>query len=343
MRTLKSLRIAVLLLVCAVLAGACQRRPFSSRSTGVNLLLKINTKIVNNNNVPVPANMRVAMYNPQEGGLEYSDFVGPEGGYISPEAGYYNIIVYNFETEATIVRGDDHFLTAEAYTNEVSPYLKGQLKSLLEMRKKLRQEKLAASSVEETDLTADTEERIVYEPDHIFVGRVTMQEIPQLLLEEGDREIVIEVNAESLVETWKIEIRGVEGAENISNISAIISGQAASSFLYTGEDSEEAVSVYFTMHTNKERSADGCMILGTFNTFGKKPGVESELSLDVSITNTGGETQDLHYDITADFQDNPEQLIIIEDEIIIDPPSSIGGGFDPSVEDWDDVESNIEL
>lgn len=225
----------------------------------------------------------------------------------------------------------------------MSPYLKGQLKSLLEMRKKLRQEKLAASSVEETDVTADTEERIVYEPDYIFVGRATKQEIPQLLLEEGDKEIVIEVNAESLVETWKIEIRGVEGVEYISNISAIISGQAASSFLYTGEDSEEAVSVYFTMHTNKERSADGGMILGTFNTFGKKPGVTSDLSLDVSITNTGGETQDLHYDITADFQDNPEQLIIIEDEIIIDPPSSIGGGFDPSVEDWDDVESNIEL
>lgn len=343
MKALRNIRAAAILLVCLVLAGACQRRPFSSRHTGVNLLLKINTKIVNQNNVPVPANMRVAMFDPDGGDIQYSDFVGSEGGYISPEPGMYDVIVYNFETESTIVRADDNYFTAEAYTNEISSYLKGQLKSLIEMRRELRMEKVSASSIEGNDTKFDTDEPIVYEPDHIFVGRVRGQEIPQLLLEEGDREIVIEVNAESLVETWNVEIHGVEGAEYISSVSAIISGQAASSFLYSGEDSKESVSVYFTMQTNKMKGADDGMIMGTFNTFGKIPGVTSDLSLDVSITNTAGETYDLHYDVTSDFMDNPDQLIVIEDDISIDPPSSGGGGFDPSVEDWDDVETDIEL
>ena len=145
------------------------------------------------------------------------------------------------------------------------------------------------------------------------------------------------------METWKIEIKGVQGAEYISSISAIISGQAASTYLYSGEDSDESVSVYFTMQTNRARTSDEGMIMGSFNTFGKKPGVESELSLDVSITDSGGNTYDLHYDITPDFQDNPERVIVIEDDIKIDPPSSGGGGFDPSVEDWDNVTSDIEL
>ena len=342
MKAVKSIRLAALLLVCTLLAGACQRRPFSSRNTGVNLVLKINTRIVNQVDVALPANMRVGMYNPDNHSLSYADFVGPEGGYISPEPGTYDILVYNFETESTILRGEDDFLKAEAYTNEISPYLKGQLKGLLEQRRKLRQERLAASSVSETAAT-DDEERVVYEPDHLFVGRVKGQEIPQLLLEEGNREIVIEVEATSIVETWKIEIRGVQGAEYISSISAIISGQAASTYLYSGEDSDESVSVYFTMQTNRARTSDEGMIMGSFNTFGKKPGVESELSLDVSITDSGGNTYDLHYDITSDFLDNPERVIVIEDDISIDPPSSGGGGFDPSVEDWDNVTSEIEL
>ena len=342
MKAVKSIRLAALLLVCTLLAGACQRRPFPSRNTGVNLVLKTNTRIVNQVDVALPANMRVGMYNPDNHSLSYADFVGPEGGYISPEPGTYDILVYNFETESTILRGEDDFLKAEAYTNEISPYLKGQLKGLLEQRRKLRQERLAASSVSETAAT-DDEERVVYEPDHLFVGRVKDQEIPQLLLEEGDREIVIEVDATSIVETWKIEIRGVQGAEYISSISAIISGQAASTYLYSGEDSDESVSVYFTMQTNRARTSDEGMIMGSFNTFGKKPGVESELSLDVSITDSGGNTYDLHYDITSDFLDNPERVIVIEDDISIDPPSSGGGGFDPSVEDWDDVTSDIEL
>ena len=342
MKAVKSIRLAALLLVCTLLAGACQRRPFSSRNTGVNLVLKINTRIVNQVDVALPANMRVGMYNPDNHSLSYADFVGPEGGYISPEPGTYDILVYNFETESTILRGEDDFLKAEAYTNEISPYLKGQIRPLLEQRRKLRQERLAASSVSETAAT-DDEERVVYEPDHLFVGRVKGQDIPRLLLEEGDREIVIEVDATSIVETWKIEIRGVQGAEYISSISAIISGQAASTYLYSGEDSDESVSVYFTMQTNRARTSDEGMIMGSFNTFGKKPGVESELSLDVSITDSGGNTYDLHYDITSDFQDNPERVIIIEDDIRIDPPSSGGGGFDPSVEDWEDVTSDIEL
>lgn len=342
MKAVKSIRLAALLLVCTLLAGACQRRPFSSRNTGVNLVLKINTRIVNQVDVALPANMRVGMYNPDNHSLSYADFVGPEGGYISPEPGTYDILVYNFETESTILRGEDDFLKAEAYTNEISPYLKGQIRPLLEQRRKLRQERLAASSVSETAAT-DDEERVVYEPDHLFVGRVKGQDIPRLLLEEGDREIVIEVDATSIVETWKIEIRGVQGAEYISSISAIISGQAASTYLYSGEDSDESVSVYFTMQTNRARTSDEGMIMGSFNTFGKKPGVESELSLDVSITDSGGNTYDLHYDITSDFLDNPERVIVIEDDISIDPPSSGGGGFDPSVEDWDDVTSDIEL
>ena len=342
MKAVKSIRLAALLLVCTLLAGACQRRPFSSRNTGVNLVLKIDTRIVNQVDVALPANMRVGMYNPDNHSLSYADFVGPEGGYISPEPGTYDILVYNFETESTILRGEDDFLKAEAYTNEISPYLKGQLKGLLEQRRKLRQERLAASSVSETAAT-DDEERVVYEPDHLFVGRVKGQDIPQLLLEEGDREIVIEVDATSIVETWKIESKGVQGAEYISSISAVISGQAASTYLYSGEDSDESVSVYFTMQTNRARTSDEGMIMGSFNTFGKKPGVESELSLDVSITDSGGNTYDLHYDITSDFQDNPERVIIIEDDISIDPPSSGGGGFDPSVEDWDNVTSEIEL
>jgi len=310
--------------------ASCQRRPFAENTTEVNLVLSVNTQIVNNDDsVQLPETMRLNLYDPQTGELRYTDFISPTGGVIYPLPGDYDLVVYNMGTESTQVRNHDSFSEMEAFTSEVSAFLKSQLHKFLEMRSKL----LAKAE------PAAVEEKIVYEPDHLFVGHVRSVNIPAILEGEQQSDITIEVDAHTVVETWNITLDNVDGIEWVSNVSAIISGQAESHFIGRQEDSENPVSIYFEMKPDTKNGT----ITGKFNTFGKHPSVQSDLSLDLNVVDTGGEEHHYHFDVNSDFFDNPELDIVVEEEVKIEEPVSGGGGFVPTVNDWEEVKTEINI
>lgn len=327
----KTILITARLILVALCAIACQRRPFVEHTTGVNLILKVNTEIVNAGDVPLPETMRVDLFDPQTGKVRYTDYISATGGYIYPAPGDYDMILYNIGTESTIIRNENSYDEVEAYTNEVSSFIKGQIAQFLASR--------AEAKAERGKTKADEVERIVNQPDHLFVATGHRVNIPALLEGEEEREVTIEVDAHTVVETWKVHVTSVIGLQWVQSAVAIMSGQVESTFLGSGEDSDEVVSIYFEMEKNEEAG----LIEGTFHTFGKHPGELSELSFDVNITDTGGDEHHFHFDVTEDFFDNPENLIIIEDPIEIEEPKTGGGGFDPSVEDWEDVKTDIIL
>lgn len=322
-----SLRL-LLVILCAV---ACQRRPFVEHTTGVNLILKVNTQVVNAGDVPMPETMRVDLFDPETGAVRYTDYISSTGGYIYPAPGEYDMLLYNIGTESTLIRNEHSYDEVEAYTNDVSSFIKGQLAKFLASRAKARAERGKTK--------ADEEERIVNEPDHLFVASGHRVDIPAFVEEEEVREITIEVDAHSVVETWKVKVVSVIGLQWVQSAVAIMSGQVESTFIGKDEDSDRIVSIYFEMDKNEE---DGT-IEGTFNTFGKHPEELSELSFDVNITDTGGDEHHFHFDVTEDFFDNPDNTIIIDEQIEIEEPKTGGGGFDPSVEDWEDVKTDIIL
>lgn len=327
----KTIRIAVLLILSVLCAMGCQRRPFVEHTTGVNLILKVNTEIVNAGDVPLPETMRVDLFDPQTGKVRYTDYVSATGGYIYPAPGEYDMIVYNIGTESTIIRNENSYGEVEAYTNDVSAFIKGQIAQFLASR--------AEAKAERGKTKADEVERIVNQPDHLFVATGHRVHIPALLEDEEEREVTIEVDAHTVVETWKVQVTNVIGLQWVRSAVAIMSGQVESTFLGSGEDSDKAVSIYFEMEKNEEKG----LIEGAFHTFGKHPGELSELSFDVSITDTGGDEHHFHFDVTEDFFDNPDNIIVIDEEIEIEEPKVSGGGFDPSVEDWEDVKTDIIL
>lgn len=340
-------RIAIVLLLMAVMSASCQRRPFAENTTKVNLSLDVHLDIIHNDEVPVPETMRVGLYHTETGAVRYTDYVGPEGGEIHPQPGEYDLIVYNIGTESTQVRGDDSHGDIEAFTSEVSSFLKAQLSKFLAKRAKAKAEAERArteagsgtkGSDPETSAPSD-EERIVYEPDHLFVGRIRSVDIPALLEGEDDREVMVEVDAHSIVETWKISLTNVEGLEWVQSVAAIISGQSGSHFIGREEDSEDAVSIYFEMKADKENGT----IYGQFNTFGKHPQVQSDLSLDINLTDTGGDEHHYHFDVDSEFMDNPGFHIEIEEEVKVEEPKGGGGGFAPTVDDWEEIKTEINI
>lgn len=338
-------RMITFLIAALLLSVSCQRRQFVEWTTGVNVKLEVNTEIVNNSNVALPETMRLDLYNPDDAELCYTDYMSPSGGYIYPKPEIYDMLIYNIGTESTLFRNEGKYHEVEAYTCEVSSFLKSQLSKFLAKRAQAKAERLRAKAEAEStkggdveaSASAQPEEKIVYEPDHIFVGHVKGIEIPTT--DEGDDKIItIEVNAESVVETWEITLNNIEGLQWVTKAVAIISGQTGSHFIGKGEDSGEVVSIYFEMQKDE---TSGC-IRGHFNTFGKHPNEQSLLSLDVNLTDSGGNEQHYHFDVDSDFMDNPTNSIVVEDHVVIEQPKG-GGGFVPSVDEWEEIRTEIKI
>lgn len=320
---------AALVLTMAMLAASCQRRPFAEHTTDVNLVLNVKTDIVINDEVPMPETMRIGLYETDGGSVQYTDYISSTGGLIHPKPGTYDLVVYNIGTESTQIRNEKSHDDIEAFTSEVSSFLKSQLGKFLEKR---------AQAQAKAEPEAK-EEKIVYEPDHLFVGHLRQTEIPALLEDGEDIEIHLNVDAHSVVETWNVDIPNVDGVEYVQKAVAIISGQAGSHFIGREEDSSESVSIYFEMSVDKETG----VLFGKFNTFGKHPEAQSVLSLDINLTDTGGKEHHYHFDVDSDFMDNPALEIVIEDEVKVEQPTGGGGGFVPTVNDWDEVRTEINI
>ena len=346
----------ILALCILLLAGACQRRPFAENRSKISLNLEINTNIINHVQEELPENMRVDLYDPETAQLVYTDYVGPHGGYIHPVPGVYDMIVYSIGTESTIVRNEYDFNEIEAYTNEVSAFIKSQLSQFLTKRTKAARERAAKKYAmmmqqkqQSEDIDIDTkdpegyvEEPVVNEPDHIFIGWYHNMEVPVIYESDGDVEIYVEVDVHTIVETWQVEVKNIEGAEWIGSIASLISGQKGSVHMGPNVHSEKVVSVLFDMKLVDNE--DGSKSLkGKFNTFGIHPENIAGSYLDLNIKDTGGQDNMFHYDVTEQFFDNEERYILVEEKLTIEEPKVEGGGFQPVVDEWDEVHTDIIL
>lgn len=338
-----------------LLAGSCQRRPFAEHRSKVLLKLQVHTNIVNHFQEELPENMRVDLYDPQTGQLVYTDYVGPTGGYIYPAPGTYDMIVYSIGTESTIVHNEHNFDEIEAYTNEISSFIRGQMAQFLAKRAQAARERAAeryemlmqqqqqSEGVGAKAPPAYEDELVVNAPDHLFVGWYHNLDIPVVFEEDGDVEILVEVDVHTIVETWQVEVRNIEGAEWIASTMSLMSGQKGSVHMGPNVHSERVVSVYFDMRLEDREDGKGKCLKGKLNTFGLHPDNLSGASLDLNIRDKGDADFVYHFDVTDQFEDNEERYILIEQPIVVEEPKVEGGGFQPTVDDWNDVRTDIYL
>ena len=332
-----------------ILCGACQRRPFAEYQSKVALNLNIRTNIVNEVEMPLPEDMRVDLYHPETGKLIYTDYVGPYGGYIHPPAGLYDMIVYSIGSESTIVDNEENFNEIEAYTNEVSAFIKSQLAQFLAKRRQAAKERAAknwASAMSSEPETRDpiqyVEDPVVYQPDHMFVGWYRDLDIPVIYEQDQVQEIYVSIDVHTIVETWIVELKNIQGIQWASSMAALVSGQRGSVHIGPNVASEKVVSLYFEI--GKQEDEDGVMTAkGKYNTFGVHPTQHDEIWIDLSVKDTGGNEQVFHFDVTDQVIGNEDRYILIEEPVVIEEPKTEGGGFLPSVEEWEDVNTNIIL
>ena len=358
------LKISVILLAL-VLQASCELRPLSDLNKNLLLRLRINLQIRNVQTPPNVEVMRVIFYDPITNRRFTEDYVTSEGGYISVPPGYYKLVVYNFDTESTMIRRDADLYYMEAYTNEISQQVRDKALSIIRRtRAEIESAKSGRGTKSETNgadtydvervdsITKEDEDwaasmdgientKIVYEPDHLFVAR------QDVTIYDDRDEQVIETAAETIVETFYLSVR-IKNIKNIASANALLTGQIGSNFIAYPKDegkSDDNVSLYFPLNEGKD-SLNNDIMYTTFNTFGKLTNEESRLWLTIFLTTHTGQTIEWHSDITEDFVENNDYRIVLEDEIPIPEPESTGGGgggFQPGVAEWEEEHYYIDL
>ena len=344
-------RLVIFLLMALALLTGCKRRPLEYRTASIDLKLNLHLNVVINGkleNIPEPEMMRVMFFDPETYDLYTESYLPAGGGRITIPPGKYKLLAYNFDTESTLLRNDRNFYSIEAYTNEVSSALKNNMMNALRYGKSAIT-RGDADDIDEAAWDYAIEEIInnpvVYEPDHLFVSR----EDVEILNKEGEQ--VIEAEAETIIETWKISVR-IKNGEYMSSARALLTGQIGSNHI--GFPKEEGktdtdVTLMFEMNAGTD-AEDNDILVGTFTTFGKNPSKESRLWLSIVIKNLAGETVEWHSDITDEFMTDDaetEQTIHIEQEINVPEPDpgsgGGGGGFQPGVDDWEQEDIPINI
>ena len=313
---MKRIPIYIIAMLLCILASSCKRRPLTTADYMVIVNIEIEKDIVNHTVEKDPSLMRCIFYDSETGGFVTQAFLPPTGGQVSLiPSREYDVLVYNFDTESTWLEDENWFHKIYASTSLIPDSFRTKLRSRA---------------------TKGEEEDIVYDPDHLFVGRLYDVFIPARSVDAPP--VVLDVRCETVVESWILEAKTITGKENIGTVAAVITGLAESNRIGPNERSEEFVSVYF----DNQVIDDNGLLTARFNTFGWNKDITEPQILSLVFTDIAGKGHVYNIDVSNQFPGNKEQIIRIETEIDIPEPMTSGdGGFVPKVEDWGEINTDI--
>lgn len=336
------------LLVGVLMLFSCVRRPLVDPEDAAMLKVRLVTEGVHN--------VTCDIYNPEiEHPTITSDMLrvliyGPEGqpilsqGFIQNKSidangyevfsaplalgiGEYQLLSYNFDLDAVNIQNESSYNTIKATTAEAPRSLYNRFGS--------RAEELGT---------------IFYSPDHIMVARA-----PELVINPHTEVQTIELDAHTVVDTYYFQIR-VTGVENMAQkaaCQAVLTGVTASNCIGPNiRNYDDPASLYFELQRSTDpRAPEGApkdVLCAVFNTFGKIPDAESKMHLTLSILTRDGETHQKVIDMTRIFESEDARLrhwLLIDEAWEIPTPINPGGGggFLPSIDDWDDIEEVIPI
>lgn len=379
MRRLSNILSAVFTLCVILTTASCEKRPLMEISNTHYVKVYVDEEILNvttgfyNESYLKPAYksptvLRVLLTDPETGNIKAERYLRNQGedenghyydGYIIADPGEYKLIAYNFDTESTIIGGSNNHFDINAYTNEIASHLYTKIPSRSPSRNKENKDKAAADAEGKAATDVDGKgapvESIVYDPDHLFVANSDKLHIPYTEIVDTLKttEGVPHFHAKSIVKSYYLQIK-VKGAQYISSAVSLLEGMAGSTKLVTKQPVQDnPVTVYFEMVSDKataRNASDEATIYTTFGIFGRVGDMDNKLEVTFDFMTTYGLPYSATFDITQDFE-KPEavehQWLLLDHLITIpEPPPSTGsssGGFQPSVDEWSDVESDIVI
>lgn len=333
-----------------LLLSACQFRPLEELSNTHYVRVYVDERMLNltegfyNDSYIRPAYsspqvMHIALADPSTGNVVADRYLRNQGddayghyfdGYVICEPGEWDLLVWNFDTETTQIRNERNVHDAMGYTNEIASHLRAALPRRNNASK------------------TDSPERVVYDPDPLFVcqSRVNIpfvDKIDTIRSTDGSRFV-----AKAITETWYIQV-AVKGMDYVTSAVSLLSGMAGSKWMWNPKMNEQdPVTLYFEMNNGQRDDDTGITIVyATFSTFGRIPGATNDLQVTFDFVTMYGTTYSETLDISVKFDEDDalehRWILLDQDGIVIEvpePPKN-EGGFKPGVGNWDDVNTDL--
>lgn len=255
-------------------------------------------------------------------------------GYIICSPGEWNLMAYNFDTQSTQISDPSNIRQAKAFTNNIASHLYSSLFSRFNAK---------------GDDDKFKDERIVYEPDHLFVVESESVkvgysgQIDTLRTQNGQY-----FTAGTIVEAWYIQVN-IKGLNNLSSAVSLLNGLSGSKQLINSQiDKNDPITLYFEMAPGLKTKNDPNegILYSTFYTFGNIPDKDNDLNITFDLMTNYGKPMSATLDITEEFSKPlavDHHWIILDKTLVIPdkPKGSEGGGFAPGVDDWGDVNTDL--
>lgn len=245
------------------------------------------------------------------------DFTGREGGLLRAPRGEYLAAALNGDSECVECRNTDR---ADRF--EITTATAELLPGLATMG-------VRASGVPVDPAAAD--ERMAAAPDALWSASAEAFPI------RGPRDTLRMVPQDALG-TCTVEILGVEHLEDVTALGASLSGLAGGLLPAAGRLSDERVTVPFAL-----ARTDATSLQGQFRIFGDCPDRTGKHALIVYAVLTDGSKWYYTYDVTEQVHasEDPRHIRIRLEGLPLPEPST--GGFDPTVDPWQEVRVDIEM
>lgn len=339
----------------------------------------------------VPTIMKLMLCDPNTGETRFERYLRGTGkdeignyvdGYIHCEAGDYQLLAYNFGTEATLLRDERNCFLSTAYTNRSTTKADGifNMPDHLFVTKELIH--VYNSEVIDTLYSGHsigskggnwskgggvkskggvwygTEEDYGWQ-EHpwapIFKGTPPPpkgdSKVSTSTSSESDSRASVYTKphfhfiANSIVEAFFLQVQ-VTGIEYATSISATVSGMSENKTVISETMSMTPITLMFDMNRGKVIGSS-TRIYANFTTFGRIPSIATEMKITFNVGTVGGHTYQKDIDISKyfDTEDAIYRRWIIMEEVlnIPEPEFSSGGAFNPGVEDWKDVSADIVI
>ena len=263
-----------------------------------------------------PASMSLYLF-PEAGVPIRNEFTEPAGGEIRATNGRYDALCLNSDTKVIEYRNTEKWETFEitTATTTLIPEFSG----------------LGVRSEGAPMAPGAENERIAAAPEMIWYD--CRAGVP-LSIEEHR----LTLYPSAAVGRCTVEIRNAANLAHVKGLSASLSGMAGGFLVGAGIASAERVTIPFEMAKSSETTLDGSV-----QTFGHCPSEQTTHTLIVYAVLADGSKWYYTYDVTDQIHSAPDQrdIRILLDGLPLPEPNP--AGFQPSVENWQAVDVDIEM
>ena len=263
-----------------------------------------------------PETMRLYLFPVRGGNPQAYEFTDCRGGYISVPAGRYRTLCVNSDTESVLYRDIDSFETFGAYAPD----------GVLNVR---------SSSAPRAEGTSG--ERIAKSPDLLYTDR-----LDDITIELSGDNRAITLYPKLSVCRYRVTITNVSNLKYISldNISGALTGMSGGMLVGRNELASDPVTIPFGVVSDSIST-----LAADFLTFGQNGSGDSVHKLVIYVIMSDGSKNYYTFDVTRQVDDaaDPRDVHIILDSLSLPKPIVNGGGFQPVVDEWQNVEVEVPM